>query len=230
MNQNQRIHEYLDGEIPVDALTPEERREALAYRRVLERTVPLLGEGTAPDVTEGVMARISGGGARFRGETTRKEPFAWLLEPRTVRVRPAYGLLAAAALLLVVLLPLGERPGMDEGLHGNGDPAATSGAAQGGESGEAVTIFVHFRLDAPTASEVRLAGSFTGWEPRYAMHPAGEGSWSVLIPLQPGVHDYAFVVDGREWVADPAAPAVDDGFGGENSRLALLLPNGERES
>jgi len=31
-------------------------------------------------------------------------------------------------------------------------------------------------------------------------------------------------------VADPAAPAVDDGFGGENSRLALLLPNGERES
>ena len=225
-----RIHEYLDGEIPEEALTPEERREALGHLRVLERTVSLLGDVNAPDVTEDVMARISEGGVRSQGEATRTGPVAWLLEPRTVRVRPAYGILAAAALLLVVLLPLGERPAVDEGLHGNGDPAATSAAIQGAGSGESVTIFVHFRLDAPTASEVRLAGSFTGWEPRYALHPAGEGSWSVLIPLHPGVHDYAFVVDGQEWVADPAAPAVDDGFGGENSRLALLLPNGERES
>jgi hypothetical protein len=227
---NQRIHEYLDGEIPVDALTPEEQREAAEYLQVLEGTISLLGEGTTPDVTEGVMARISRGGAQPRGESARKGPFAWLLEPRTVRVRPAYGLLAAAALLLIVLLPLGDRPGLDEGVGGNGDRVAASGTVHGEEAGEAITIFVHFRLDAPTASEVRLAGSFTGWEPRYAMHPAGEGSWSVLIPLQPGVHDYAFVVDGREWVADPAAPTVDDGFGGENSRLALLLPNGERES
>ena len=227
---NQRIHEYLDGEIPVDALTPEEQREAAEHLRVLERTVSLLGEGTAPDVTEDVMARISGAGARSRGESARTRPVAWLLEPRNVRVRPAYVLLAAAALLLIVLLPLGEQPGLDEGVDGNGDRVAASGTVHAGVAGEAVTIFVHFRLDAPLASEVRLAGSFTGWEPRYALHPAGAGSWSVLVPLQPGVHDYAFVVDGREWVADPAAPAVDDGFGGENSRLALLLPNGERES
>jgi hypothetical protein len=227
---NQRIHEYLDGEIPEDALTPRERREAAEYLRVLERTVPLLGEGTSPDVTEGVMARIAGGGTRFQGEPTRKGALAWLLEPRTVRVRPAYGLLAAAALLLVVLLPFGERPGPDGGMAGDAGLVATSGAVQGGESREVVTILVHFRLEAPMASEVRLAGSFTGWEPRYVLHPAGAGSWSVLVPLQPGVHDYAFVVDGEEWVADPAAPAVDDGFGGENSRLALLLPNGERES
>ncbi|TVR52932.1 MAG: hypothetical protein EA421_12430 [Gemmatimonadales bacterium] len=225
-----RIHEYLDGEITEDALTPEERREAQEHLRVLERTVSLLGDMSAPDVTEDVMARISGGDAVSLGESAGKRPLVWLLEPRTVRVRPAYGLLAAAALLLVILFPPADRLGLDEGLHGNTDPAATSHLVQGAGTSEAVTIFVHFRLDAPTASEVRLAGSFTGWEPRYAMHPAGEGSWSVLVPLQPGVHDYAFVVDGREWVADPAAPAVDDGFGGENSRLALLLPNGERES
>lgn len=227
---NQRIHDYLDGELPVDALTSEERREAEQHLRVLERTVRLLAEGTAPDVTEVVMTRISEDGGRFGDELARKGPFAWLMEPRTVRVRPAYGLLAAAALLLIVLLPLGEGPGLEDADGGNGDLATASGAVQGGESGGAVTIFVHFRLEAPLASEVRLAGSFTGWEPRYALHPAGAGSWSVLVPLEPGVHDYAFVVDGREWVADPAAPAVDDGFGGENSRLALLLPNGERES
>jgi hypothetical protein len=41
------------------------------------------------------------------------------------------------------------------------------------------------------------------------------------VPLRPGVHDYAFVVDGERWVADPNAPQVDDSFGGTNSRISL---------
>ncbi len=49
--------------------------------------------------------------------------------------------------------------------------------------------------------------------------------WSVTVPLEPGVHDYAFVVDGEQWRPDPLAPSVDDGFGGTNSRLALLPPD-----
>jgi len=91
----------------------------------------------------------------------------------------------------------------------------------------AAKVFVQFRLDAPHASAVRLAGSFTGWKPTYTLQQVTSGVWSILIPLEPGVHDYAFVVDGTEWVADPAAPKVDDGFGGINSRLSVLLPNGD---
>jgi hypothetical protein len=33
------------------------------------------------------------------------------------------------------------------------------------------------------------------------------------------------VVDGREWVPDPYAPQIGDGFGGTNSRLTLLSPD-----
>ena len=48
---------------------------------------------------------------------------------------------------------------------------------------------------------------------------------TITVPLTQGVHDYAFVVDGQQWVPDPYAPQINDGFGGTNSRLALLPPD-----
>jgi hypothetical protein len=56
------------------------------------------------------------------------------------------------------------------------------------------------------------------------MTRTGPGVWTVVVPLEPGIHNYAFIVDGERWVPDPNAPAVDDGFGGMNSRLAVLAP------
>jgi 1,4-alpha-glucan branching enzyme len=39
------------------------------------------------------------------------------------------------------------------------------------------------------------------------------GLWTVTIPLTPGRHRYAFIVDGRRWVPDPGAPrAAGDDF------------------
>jgi 1,4-alpha-glucan branching enzyme len=72
---------------------------------------------------------------------------------------------------------------------------------------------------------VQLAGSFTNWEPRYELRQAAPGIWTITVPLTQGVHDYAFVVDGEQWVADPYAPQIGDGFGGTNNRLALLSPD-----
>ena len=44
------------------------------------------------------------------------------------------------------------------------------------------------------------------------------GAWSVTIPLKPGRYAYMFVVDGRQWVADPfASEQKDDGFGSRNA-------------
>ena len=43
-------------------------------------------------------------------------------------------------------------------------------------------------------------------------------TWSARIPLEPGRHEYAFVVDGQRWVIDPLAPQVPDaGFGPTNA-------------
>jgi hypothetical protein len=230
---NDRIHRYLDGELPLEELTPDERRLAQDHRRLLDQAVPILRQVSAPDVTGVVMGRIAAG-TRGRAAAPAPNRLRWLLEPRPVRIRPVYGVLAAAALLLVVLLPRGGDPVVDQNGEAIGvahqDPDTEGLASRDPGSAESITVFVQFRLEAPSASDVRLAGSFTGWEPRYELRETGPGMWSVLVPLSPGVHDYAFVVDGRDWVPDPVAPTVDDGFGGENSRLALLLSNGGRES
>jgi hypothetical protein len=44
-----------------------------------------------------------------------------------------------------------------------------------------------------------------------------------MVPLSEGVHDYAFLVDGERWVADPYSAQVSDGFGATNSRVTLLV-------
>jgi len=89
-------------------------------------------------------------------------------------------------------------------------------------------VFTQFVLSAPAAKRVAVAGDFSGWKPVHVMTRSEAGVWTVVVPLDPGVHDYAFVVDGERWVPDPKAPTVNDGFGGVNSRLAVMSPDGGR--
>jgi hypothetical protein len=92
---------------------------------------------------------------------------------------------------------------------------------------------IRFTFEAPGASTVVVTGDFLEWRPEgVPLHRLPSGEWAGQIDLPAGVHHYAFVVDGREWVADPAASSrVDDGFGHENSLLVVpatdpvLLPS-----
>jgi len=78
---------------------------------------------------------------------------------------------------------------------------------------------VRFRLFAPEAHLVYLAGSFNNWadnrdglvsHPRFALHgPAPDGTWSSLVKLPPGTHAYQFVIDGDHWVRDPNERQAD---------------------
>jgi hypothetical protein len=44
----------------------------------------------------------------------------------------------------------------------------------------------------------------------------------VEVPLEPGRHEYAFVVDGERWLADPAAPTTGGDFGTPNSVVTVV--------
>ncbi len=209
-----RIHAALDGDLPISELSPEELRELEHLSAAAQNAADHLRALRSPGLTDPVMRAIrthpSAQESTAGPNPTGPSWIRSIWEPRTLSIRPVWGLLAAAVFAAVLLLPAGDL-----------DPTHDSTL-----SAEGVTVFVQFRLHAPEASEVRLAGSFTEWEPLHRLHPAGDGMWSVMVPMDPGIHDYAFVLDGTEWTPDPAAPRVDDGFGGENSRLALLLTNG----
>ena len=85
------------------------------------------------------------------------------------------------------------------------------------------TVTVRFVLFAPEAQQVTLAGTFNQWDAAATplVRTGAPGVWAATLILPAGQHQYAFVVDGARWVPDPAAPAVDDGFGRRNSVLSL---------
>lgn len=62
---------------------------------------------------------------------------------------------------------------------------------------------VAFVLDAPDATNVAVAGDFTGWE--QAPKPLKKnksGAWKATVSLAPGRYEYRFLVDGQ-WRNDP---------------------------
>lgn len=120
--------------------------------------------------------------------------------PRRLRPWLLAPALAAAAALVIWL----GRPG----------PVATPAAT---------IVTVRFVLTAPDAHDVTVAGTFNQWDSHATplVRTGATGLWTATITLPAGQHQYAFVVDGVRWVPDPAAPAVDDGFGRRNSVLTL---------
>lgn len=224
-----RIHRHLDGELPLSALSDRERAEVQAYRRVLQETLdPILSE-EAPDVTAAVMAQL-----RPLAHGVAAAPDAgplgmvralgrWLWTPRPLRLdfRPAWAVPVLAAALILAPRVLSAPP--------RGTPIQAGGTVMAASIQDGRAL-VAFRLDAPGAHTVRLAGDFTGWESGPALTEVSPGIWSVVVPLEVGLHDYAFVVDGTRWVQDPLAEHVDDGFGGSNSRVAVLPPGGGTEA
>jgi 1,4-alpha-glucan branching enzyme len=79
---------------------------------------------------------------------------------------------------------------------------------------------VAFRLEAPDAREVLLTGSFSAWQGRHALRRAPDGSWAVVLELQPGRYEYLYLVDGR-WTVNPRSPSLPDGLGGRNNVLVV---------
>jgi hypothetical protein len=138
---------------------------------------------------------------------------SWLVTPRPIRIAPLTPLaVAMGALAMIIIAP-----------RADDAPVVTPTAAA-----EVVpTVYVQFALTANGAQSVSVAGDFNNWskESGELRDPDGDGVWVGMVPVQPGVHKYMFVVDGESWVTDPRAEGyVDDGFGGKNALLAVRTP------
>lgn len=205
------VKRLLDGELTLADLPPElrpEGEEALRLLAALDRTPVALPEA----LDARVMATV-----RRHAASPVRRVWRGLSAPREVRLRVRpwtiwAGALAAAAVALL-LLSRSSAPSLS-------GPVAGGVQARGPAPD---TMLVRFVLYAPGAKRVTVAGTFNQWDQNAApLVPAGtSGVWSTTLAVPVGQHQYAFVVDGERWVADPAAPAVDDGFGRRNSVVAV---------
>ena len=178
----------------------------------------IVSELRRPVVTDpAAKARIMTAVRGTRSSSGVLRAWRWVREPRTLRISPLAGLAAAAGIAAVLLL--------------RGAPAPTPRAhaaaptIEGGQTQAATRPrVVQFVLVAPTASHVALVGDFNSWDASATplRQASAQGVWSVNVPLTPGRHIYAFVVDDSKWVLDPsAARAPEDDFGAPNSVIMV---------
>ncbi len=155
--------------------------------------------GLLPSVMEGVRAkRIP---LWFRA-------YRWARSPRSVSFTPL-GLVSAmvlSALLVFSAFFLHERENRYITLA---------------ESGKFIQVV--FALDMPDARSVHVVGSFNHWVPQPCSLHKDNGStrWLLTLRLQPGHYEYAFLVDGKHMRHPDAEFYQDDGFGNQNTVLAL---------
>lgn len=149
------------------------------------------------DLTDWVMVQIR--------RPASVSVFRWLVQARPVPLSPLTGLIAVAASVAILLLA---RP------------------ARAPRSEPTPRTPIRLVLFAPRAAAVTVVGDFNDWDPRSTpLHPSRTraGLWTVDVPLAPGRHEYAFLVDGTRWLNDPtAAREAADEFGTPNSVLTVV--------
>jgi len=81
---------------------------------------------------------------------------------------------------------------------------------------------VEFKLYAPQAKKVSLAGDFNKWNTKtLSAKKDSSGTWRVKVKLKPGRYEYKFFVDGS-WLTDPQnTNLVTNAFGTQNSLIEV---------
>lgn len=228
----QLVQRFLDQELSAEErvrfISRLGRDEALRRRTIdLEQLLLDVTRLPRPRVPDGFIARV-------KEQTVSSQP-APVQPAHDVRTgwwrrltdtlwapRDLHWNLASAAFACLALLVLGGIVVMRVTPH-SGQPASTASAAPASASAAPTpsTILVRLVVLQPSARTVQVAGDFNGWNPAStSLEQISGGAWAVTIPLKPGRYEYMFVVDGKQWIADPfAAEQSDDGFGARNAVL-----------
>jgi hypothetical protein len=141
---------------------------------------------------------------------------SWWRTERVLRLSPLTGLALAAGITGIIALS-----GIAIGTRlsgGSQSPAPTASAVR------ADTVqLVRFVFVDPNADRVELVGDFNEWArgTTQLKRSGAPGVWAVSVPLSPGRHEYAFIINGSRWVADPLAVKSSDDFGTESSVIRV---------
>lgn len=202
-----------------EATDPTVERIALALRRPVD---------FGPEVDRAVMAAIHAAPLMVRPSNSPARPHAparrgvwsWLVRPRSVRISiPPIGALAAAGIAIAAVFGLRR-----SATETRAEERRLTGEFPVPVTGEYAVLPTRFYFVNPTAKQVTLVGEFNHWDKSATplSQVPGKDLWVAEVKLQPGRYQYAFFVDGKEWVPDPyAPPAPGDDFGQPNSVVTV---------
>lgn len=215
MIMDKQLQAYLDGELERDALPTDLREDAELWGEMDALFAEMRDGQKAPSWLETrVMASLPPAALPWW-----RRAGAWLISPQQIAIRPASLALAGVAVIAALLLV-----GQPEPQLPVETPVSTTRTVS---AAAPPIIYVQFAFADPTAQTVAVAGDFNDWDAEATplRDPDGDGVWTGLIALRPGMHKYMFVVDGEKWVTDPEAERyVDDGFGMRNAVIAVTPP------
>ena len=215
MIMDQRLQAYLDGELERSALPADLLEEAERWDVLRPVTAEMRAERAPAWLESRFMANLPATIAQAWWQRAT----AWLIQPQPVTVRPAtLGLAGAAAVLGLLVLKQPDAPVVTT------TPTTPTLTVSNVST---PVIYVQFAFADPAAKTVTVAGDFNDWdaEATQLRDTDGDGIWTGLIALRPGMHKYMFVVNGEKWVTDPEAERyVDDGFGNRNAVIAITPP------
>jgi len=81
-----------------------------------------------------------------------------------------------------------------------------------------------FQIEAPDAADVALVGDFTDWQKNpVLMSRQKNGVWKASVRLDPGEHEYRFLVDGQ-WRNDNSCPLTRPNPYGETNSVRHVAP------
>lgn len=177
--------------------------------RIIERLRGLPEVSPPAGLRRGIMAQL-----------TPKRPSLWTrlrrfwFQPHTVSFVPIKWAPVLAGLLLVAVIP---RLATIDRAPERSTPSTPA------QQASLTLTFEH-----PDARQVALIGTFNQWTPDGQVKTEKQGNlWIFHVNVAPGRYEYAFLVDGREVVADPrAAFHRHNGFGTPNA-VVYATVNGQ---
>jgi len=145
---------------------------------------------------------------------------SWWLTQRVVRLSPLTGLAIAAGITAIIALS-----GIAVGSRILAHSPPGTWAAQSVLRADTVQL-VRFVFVDSDAARVELVGDFNEWTrgATQLKRSGAPGVWAVSVPLSAGRHEYAFIINGSRWVADPLAVKSSDDFGTESSVIRVAVP------
>lgn len=215
------LHRFVDQELTSNErirLIAELGRSSVLRQRAIEmeELVSVARELPRPQVPAGFAARVLEHVVPRKSLPERL--FEALLAPHHFRWNIASA--AAAAVLAAIVVTSVMMRSLREA------PASAVVAPLAATAASPSAVLVRLVVVMPGARMVQLAGDFNEWNPAQTpLEEASNGAWTVTLSLEPGRYEYMFLVDGRQWIADPfALEHTDDGFGSRNAVLDVRPP------